>query len=325
MLKNIGVVVAVAAALAATAKTSRAGTMGLVLEQWGGANQQYHAPAGETHVTLYQSLGTATGSSNVADAQHVDVSDGGSFEWQIANNSSGIPNSSFYDPFQVTSTNQLVTFCIEINQNINWQNNPAYQYNVISLADAPKGTTEQPVNSPGNDLASSQGMGQNAASLIEKLWAAHSKEVFGQSALQSGDPSNPSVLAGALQLAIWKIEYDHTSTQYTDNAGSPGGVDFSNGFLRVDDLAIDSQTGLPSDPIVATAQAWINGLSSFNGTPANLLALSSTSYQDQLVEVPITRFQTPVPEPASGVVWLVGGAIAGFVGLRRGKKVQVAV
>jgi hypothetical protein len=111
-----------------------------------------------------------------------------------------------------------------------------------------------------------------------------------------------NVLAGAFQLAIWKLEYDHASTQYTDTTGTPGSVDFSNGFLQVSN---------PNNSMATTAAKWINALSSFQGTPANLMALTSPSQQDQLVEVEsINPHNGPVPEPASSIIWVMAGCLA---------------
>jgi hypothetical protein len=145
-------------------------------------------------------------------------------------------------------------------------------------------------------------MGTTAATLIEELWAQHFQEVFGNSPLQGTDPSNLNTLAGAFQLAIWKLEYDHASTQYTDTTGTPGSVDFSKGFLQVSN---------PNNSMATTAAKWINDLVNFQGTPANLMALTSPTQQDQLVEIEsIIPHNGSVPEPASGVIWLVAGGLA---------------
>jgi hypothetical protein len=225
--------------------------------------------------------------------ESADVSQGGAFIWNISSNNSG--TTGFVNPLANPSPNQLVTFCIEINQNIWFNNNPAFAYSLMSLASAPQGTSELPVIS---------GMGSTAATLIEELWAQHFQEVFDTTKHQTGDPTNLSVLAGAFQLAIWKLEYDHTSSQYTDSTGSPyGPVDFTSGFLRVSDK---------NNVMATTAATWINQLASFNGTAANLKALVSQSQQDQLVELPpdTTPHGSPVPEPGSGLIWLVAGCLA---------------
>ncbi len=282
-----------------TGDSCPAGTINLVLDAQG-----YHAPSGLT-VDLHKTL-NGSGSSDIAES--ADVSQGGSFEWKVTSNSSGFSLSTFVNPLPITSTNQLLTFCIEINQNISFNNNPAYTYTLVSLDQAPQGTSELPVSAPNGNPAV-PGMGPGAALLIEELWAQHFQEVFNPLLHQAGDPTDLNVLAGAFQLAIWKIEYDHASSHYTDTTGTPGSVDFAHGFLRVSD---------PNNQIASTAKKWIDNLVGFNGNPANLVGLSSLNQQDQLVEInSITPFGSPVPEPASGVIWLVAGGLA--VIARRGR------
>jgi hypothetical protein len=299
---SIAFLLAVFAAGAALGPSCQAGTINLVLDAQG-----YHAPSGLT-VYLHQTL-NGTGSTDVADS--ADVSQGGSFEWKVVPDftSSGYHQADFVNPLPITSTNQFLTFCIEINQNISFNNNPAYTYTLASLASAPIGTSEQPVKAP-NGNPSGPGMGAVAANLIAELWANHFEEVFGNSPLQGTDSSNLNILAGAFQLAIWKLEYDHKSSQYTDNYGSPGSVDFSKGFLRVSDT---------NNLIATTAAGWINDLANFKGTAANLVAITSLTQQDQLVELKSTvPFGSPsVPEPASGLIWVVIACLVGIATLTR--------
>jgi hypothetical protein len=120
-------------------------------------------------------------------------------------------------------------------------------YDVIPVANGPR---------PG--LALSAGpMGAPKADMVSRLWAAY----WDQANLSAAD-------AAAFQVSIWEIVYDDD-------------LDLFGGAFRA------NYANLASSPLfVQTANAWLGGMGSLTGS-ANLVALSSLRYQDQLVMVPL--------------------------------------
>jgi hypothetical protein len=109
----------------------------------------------------------------------------GQYNWVTHNNSDlGAAGTSFY------------TFCIELNQDINFGGQ--YTYQLIDPADAPK---------PGNPIPGPNGMGPAAALLLDELWGQHIGDV-------TNAPNSATEItnAAAFQVAVWNIVYNNTVT-----------------------------------------------------------------------------------------------------------------
>jgi hypothetical protein len=153
-------------------------------------------------------------------------------------------------PFQ----GKFTTFCLELTQDIN--PGTPYTYSLVSLQNAPKPGSSQ--------TGGAGGMGNIKADEIRKLWGAFYSSI-------NGDGTK----AAAFQLAIWKIENDW-------GGSGTSATDFTLGNFRA------------SGNTSATDQAstWLTDLTKPNtyAPDKTLMALTSDSYQDQLVSVPV-----PVP------------------------------
>lgn len=244
--------------------------------------------AGGTSVTL-----DPPGSYKATD----DLRYGGSFLWDVRAIHGGVPNfAPIPAPYSSTPNADIVTFCLQFNDNFSFGTN--YNgVNLVSLSTAPDAGIGGAIGSP---------MGADVAGMIGWLWENHFATVF--------NPANSTALtnlyAGAFQLAIWELEYDHTNPS-----------SFLTGNLTA---AHDQSVG--GVGLFATATSWVNqAISDYashnNSGPANLslAALSLHGFQDQLVALtpPPNPNLTPVPEPASVAVWLVLGLALAVPMLRR--------
>jgi hypothetical protein len=189
---------------------------------------------------------------------------GGIFSWNQD------PASGSYTPTALwnggapdsSSLSQFISVCIEAAQDISYSGH--YNYSLTSdLAGSPV---------PGGLDGSP--MGPAAASYIQELWYNHMGDVM---AARFG--ANGSLYAGAFQLAVWKLVYDHGTT-----------FDLTSGNLQAGNSSGD---GL-------LAQQWLTELQAEGTDSPNkvttLAVLQSMTNQDQLVNVGI-------PEPASFVIW----------------------
>jgi hypothetical protein len=167
-----------------------------------------------------------------------------------------------------TPTGNFSTFCIELNQHISFGG--SYTYTVMKLEDAPNpGLPEPGVN----------GMGAVKAANLKKLWAAYRDSI-----------GTDAVKAAAFQVAVWEVVYEDIGT-YDTSAG---------------DFYINTVSST-ANSVRTQANTWLNFLSSLT-MQANLAALSSESYQDQLVVVP-----TPTGVTAGAGLL----AVVGIIGNRR--------
>ena len=125
-------------------------------------------------------------------------------------------------------------------------------------------------------------MGPVGASYLQELWYNHIGDV-----VANRYTANGSTFAGAFQLAIWKLTYDHGAT-----------FDLQSGNLQAQNTSGDGQL----------AQQWLNELQAEGPNSPNkvttLAVLQSLTNQDQLVD-------TSTPEPATIVIW----GLLGVVGL----------
>jgi hypothetical protein len=154
-------------------------------------------------------------------------------------------------------------------------------------------------------------MGAAVAGMISWLWADHFGTVF--NAANSAALTN--LYAGAFQLAIWELEYDHTNP-----------ASFLSGNLTA---THDQTVGAVS--LFSTALSWVNqAITDYNShgqtapSGLSLAALSLPGFQDQIVALtpPANPNATPVPEPASVAVWLAFG-LAIVVPILRRRRVLI--
>lgn len=263
--------IAVTVSMLFGASATEAGLLGQItgahLDSWGA-----HAPSGPT-VNLYNSAGMVVASNE-------GVTYGGSFLWSGATYTPA-PVPLNFSPLDAPN---LLTYCLEINQNI-WFGG-TFNYDVVSLKDAP--TTGAPPAVSGQTPTS---MGEDSAKWIEQLWTR-----------EFGNIANDSVKAGAFQLAIWKLEYDHKQIA---SLGSFGLSSFNDGFLQV------SNAG--NGDVFTLASQWINDvIQNPNTERTGLVALTSAYYQDQVTAIvppPGPQIQPQAaPEPASVLIWFVAGS-----------------
>jgi hypothetical protein len=162
------------------------------------------------------------------------------------------------------------TACIEILQNIGWGGQ--YTYTVTDLSAAPL---------PGALNGVGTGMGTTAKDALTMLWQQHYASV-----------GTDQTLAGALQLATWKLVYDQGSI-----------LDLTLG-------RVVATQNFGSE--LTTAQNWLDNLSG-NGS-LSMVALTSPTNQDQaFAALPSATNQSvlpsPVPEPSTIVVWCLLGVL----------------
>ena len=174
----------------------------------------------------------------------------GEVNWTLSSNTSNIVLPTHF-----------VTFCIELGQDIS--TGTPYQYSVVTVDKAPQPGSSQTGN--GN------GMGTYKAGEIAKLWGAYYSSIG-----NSGD------MAAGMQLAMWKIEYDWSSSSQSTS--------FSSGNFQATDTSNNAITDATN--MLKYVIAHDNTL---QGAP-NLWALSSGNAQDQIVQA------LPVPSSA----WLAG-------------------
>jgi hypothetical protein len=252
-----------------------------------GLNWGPHAAAG-TKVTL-----DPPGSYHATD----DLKYGGAFLWDVRAVHGGVANfAPIPAPYSSVPNADIVTFCLQFNDNFSFGTN----YNGVSLiplSTAPDAGIGGAIGSP---------MGANVAGMISWLWEDHFATVF--------NPANSTALtnlyAGAFQLAIWELQYDHTNPS-----------SFLTGNLTA---AHDQSVGGVS--LLTTAMSWVNqAITDYNNhnqtapTNLSLAALSLHGFQDQIVALtpPPTPQAVPAPEPASVAVWLMLGLALAVPSLRR--------
>ena len=147
---------------------------------------------------------------------------------------------------------------------------------LVPLANAPERN--------GLNAASVTPMGAVAAGLISELWT--------HAFTNSMTPTENS----AFQLAIWKLEYDQGSTDWT------------TGYLRTDAITA-------AGAVVTLATQWINDVNNNVYAPTDLVALTDWDKQD-FVGQGVAYESTP--EPASLIVWSVlSASVAGMALIRR--------
>ena len=239
------------------------------------------APAGADFNTTVTA--TLDGSNTLSPSEAVEINLGGG-------NTPGTSPSLNYTPGAVNWTqggnpNQqntllptdFTTFCIELTQDIS--PGSTYTYNLTALQDAPNPGT---ANTGGKG-----GMGAAKATEIAYLWGT-----FHSSIGTSGDKADDN--AAAFQLAIWKIEYD-----WGDSSLDASTVFFTSGNFQASSLNGDA------DPI-NTAISWLQQLENGKNLTFdnNLVALTSSSYQDQVTEVATNPFANTVPVPST--LYLIG-------------------
>jgi hypothetical protein len=216
--------------------------------------------------TAMADLGTITVKYNGMTYGEADYAYGGGL-----NNSYGYSGLLSFTPLSGTgmgnnwlSTNPLYAFCIELPQSIS--GGGTYTYSVLDLADAPLPAVP----------ASGVPMGSAKADYIRELWAEHYADVVN------------NVTAAAFQLAIWEIVYENSGTwDVTAWDGTQDSFKVTGYLSGVDTLA----------------NSWLAGVADVGGSMANLYALSSNSYQDIIVEVPV---------PAAFILGMLGLSAAGI-------------
>jgi hypothetical protein len=184
---------------------------------------------------------------------------------------------------------QLRTFCIDIAQSVQGQNNV---YQIRSVADAP-----DPDAPTGN-------IGTARAGLLGSLY---------YNAIQNGLLDNrgsatdamTNQQAAAFQLVVWELAFEDASV--LTGARGEGGDSTSWATLLATDQFITTQGNgnAVGGAIAASALTFFEW--AFNGDAlGNLRAITSMTAQDQLIVIPL---------PTGGMMGLAG--LAGFAAIRR--------
>lgn len=160
------------------------------------------------------------------------------------------------------------TFCIDIPQDIAL--NGQYDYTVTDPSNAPKPVSTY-MNGP---------MGADNAAALGRLWAADIGNVLNATSVK-----NELEAAAAFQLAVWKIVYNEAP----DNLNTNDALDNLTIKLYTADSATETQ-------INTDAFNWASAALNSSGPGTPLIALSSTTAQDQI---------TMAPTPAAAIAGLV--------------------
>ncbi len=209
----------------------------------------------------------------------------GVVNWTVGKAPAGEPNASWVGAVGSAFT----TFCIELTQDIN--PGSTYTYTLKNLADAP---------TPGStNNGNGSGMGTTKATEIEDLWSLDYGYIANPPA-----GSNANQAAAAFQLAIWKIEYDWGGSNY-------------NNFSQGNFLAAGESTD--GDKAVTLAESWLytlkNNVQPNFAPTADLIALTSSSYQDQVMATPV---------PPTLYLAAIGATTLALYGYRR-RRAELAV
>jgi len=232
------------------------------------------------------------------------LNQGGAFIWK----GTDTPGSGTYNQANQTftfnpsgpafSVSGLITFCVEINQNISPGWSETYLIST-DLAAAPTGT----------GIPSQSGMGAAAAGYIADLWNKYYNAATNSPSGQTINAHlySQSDLSGAFQLAIWKLEYD------TATAGTTGALKFSGNEITGVSWTKGNLLVTGNQAELDLAAHFLTDLvpSSNDGLRVLISGDHNGDFQDQLFAV---------PEPASLAVWLVVGSVGGWAGVFRRRR-----
>jgi len=250
--------------------------------------------AGPVTGTITATLGNPV---NQGDPQLIINDGSGSAPTTTYNYSGYIPwtLNSNTNPTGIPIPSTFNTFCVELTQNVNIGSQ--YTFKVTS------DLSSAPIN-PSNPSGAA-GMGATRADAISRLWNRYNTG------------SLNTVDAAALQLAIWRIEYDGVGSTVTD---------FSSGNFRVK----APSTG----PNIADSTAAINeAVTEYNyissslshGTDSHtLFALESLNAQDQVTFVSVNIPNISTPEPSTLCLGLMGGLAFTAIQYRRRKNARAS-
>jgi hypothetical protein len=176
------------------------------------------------------------------------------------------------------------SFCIDLKQVVNTSTTQTFTLKALENAPDPDP----------NPSTSVTGMGVDRANMLRRLWAAHRTDVVSD------------ITATAFQIAIWEIVFER-KPNYDD---APDYFDVRSAYGS---FYLDTHTANYSS-ITYKANLWLQDALNENGRmEPMLMALSSPTFQDQLVVM-------PVPASAFGGTMLLGV----LAGLRKPRRKSVA-
>ncbi len=210
-----------------------------------------------------------------------------------------------------TPTTDFYTMCVDLNQFVQSANT----FTVGETENAPRPIT----NPPGNT-----GMGADAANALGWLWnstqdygsalAGNGKALFQRVMDQTlSNTSTKNLVAGALQLATWKLVYDGKTTDKFDLNNTLG-----TGKVIITGGKTSAEYSLAQSFLTAIAARLLPGGGGIAGGSAYVTALLSTDQQDQLMfnANGSGNDTQPVPEPATIAIWGLVGSLGAFYGIR---------
>lgn len=226
---------------------------------------------------------TAVRGNGAGTVDGTGTGSGGFFHFNITSQGPFVPSS-------ISLPSQLTTLCLQLTQTLSFGS--SYTFQLADLADA---TVPGPLLTP------------TAVSLITDLYSNF---------YDNGPVTQAS--AGALQLAVWALEY-HASqlvTAFTSNSNNPltalqiSAATGTNVSLSTNTLALS---------YLNTVLAHNAGLNGGLTATVQMFSLINNGVQDQVIGF---RVAPPpnvgeVPEPASLAVWGVLGLVGAAYGRRR--------
>lgn len=274
---------------------------------------------------------------NPSDSQRLDLANG-STTGNANNPNNSDSNFSTLNGglfgFNVPAIGTLVTYCIEIPQNITLGTGPyTYQVDIFPDPALIGNLGGAHVPNPGAQMDSTQ------AGWIQKLYNQfYTAALGGKLSLVGGSDVSPATYAAmlttvlgttnqadieaAFQLALWKIEYDETQV-----AGglATNGSDFNNGFLDASFATTNSVVAAAIKMVNFAVSGTVNSgytyqiFSLSNGTSPQLPGNAGLKAQDQLIAYVgnVPPLIKGTPEPGSLIVWGVLGLVG--IGFARRK------
>ena len=186
---------------------------------------------------------------------------GGIFSW------TGDKEYFFQEKLSAADTKKFISFCLEVNQSVNQDDNKLNKFKIASLHEAPVQANDK------TNGGRVEPMGQNAADAITKLWGFKMPDLLPEISTTPYSKET-RINVAAMQLAIWELATDQ------------GDFDLTAGHLRVFNPSINNKPNREKVVIYAE-QFYTESLAYYAAHPhawkPTLVALTNPCYQDQVV------------------------------------------
>jgi hypothetical protein len=193
----------------------------------------------------------------------------------------------------------ISTFCMELTQGVTSSSAP---FNIVALNSTTSPTT---INKNNSNV-------QGVANAIEALYGFYYNTAWGSLSTFKSSSSTVQNNASAFQLALWELIYDGTSDLTNPNSTSF----FSAGNFQSPSSSAEQE----AQTMLSNVLNNINqGLTDFNNNlpGETLVALTNSSYQDQLWLEPTPKVPPPSAVPAPPGIMLAGFGLFALFGRAR--------